>query len=221
MKSTSSFLQFICWINKQKTFFFSFCSAGQYWRWGQCDKVSQLSVSNTEEMLWMWRLLFWVSSSGFWLHSPATIKSLPWTILTSWRTDFSEPSTLCPSDQLEVAGRGGFLHFGKAPHCLYRAEGSALLEAHWLMFPELIKAFMASRPLMQKNRFFIIDYSAKITIKIRITSQWVCYSWSKLCNLHLGDIKENTDVTIQFRLLILSQESSSIPLLVFYKISGI
>lgn len=122
-------------------------------------------------MLWTWRLLFWVSSSGFWLHSPATIKSLPWTILTSWRTDFSEPSTLCPSDQLEVAGRGGFLHFGKATHCLYRAEDSALLEAHWLMFPELIKTFMASRPLMQKNRFFIIDYSAKIIIKIRITSQ--------------------------------------------------
>ena len=45
-----------------------------------------------------------------------------------------------------------------------------VLEAHWLRFPELIKTLMATWSLMQKNRCFIIDYSAKTMIKIRIAS---------------------------------------------------
>lgn len=68
--------------------------------------------------------------------------------------------------------------------------------AHRLTFPELIKTFMAIRSFVQKNRCFIIDFSAKITMIIRMTSQQDLLGLKQtLRSFHLGDIMSYVDVT--------------------------
>lgn len=173
MKSTSSFFHFICWMNKQKTFLFSgFCST-RHERWSPGGKVSRPSASYQEEQpLWRRRLVLGrVSSSGSWWHSPAmkqVFQKHPHIlVLRLLKALYSLPF---PRTKGPRAGGSGLPHCGEAA-LKASAEQRTLhvLEVHWLRFPELIKTLMA-RSLMQKNRSFSIDYSAKVMRKIRIAS---------------------------------------------------
>lgn len=170
MKSTSSFFPFICWMNKQKTLFFwlLLCQAALEGRPGR-EGQPATSVQSRGECSECEDCFFGVSSSGFWLHSPVMRQVFP---ETSSQTSQSPPLSALPTNQRQQGGVAFFTVVSGSLTASEELRTLHVLEAHRLRFAELIKTLMATRSLVRKNRSFIIDYSAKTTIQIRITSPW-------------------------------------------------